>query len=302
MKHFCRKNISLLLVLVLLWLSAATGCTSHSQPDQLSLHMIDVGQGDSLLVITPEGSNILIDAGDPTQGERVVAYLKRQGVARIDHLVVSHPHGDHIGGLDAVLNTFPVSYVYMPPVVHTSQLFENLLRLIADKNIPLHLIRETTMLFEEETANAAILSTDYDYGDHFNNWSLMVRVSHGEQVFLMTGDAEAEAEDRMLAAFPSALLQANVLKAGHHGSASSSTDAFLDTVRPEVVLISSGIGNLHGHPHPTVLERLADRNIWIYRTDQQGSVVVYSDGKRVYSHTAPSNLPSGASPHKTFPQ
>ena len=301
MKPFCRKNICLLLLFIL-WLPAATGCTSHSQSDQLSLHMIDVGQGDSLLVITPEGNTILIDAGDPTQGDRVVAYLRRQGVTRIDHLVVSHPHGDHIGGLDAVLNTLPVSRVYMPPVIHTSQLFENLLHLMSVKNIPLHLIRETTSLFEEETASAAILSTGYDYGDHYNNWSLVVRVTHGEQVFLLTGDAEAEAEDRMLEVFPPALLQANVLKAGHHGSASSSTDAFLNTVRPEVVLISCGTGNLYGHPHPAVLERLSNRDIWIYRTDKQGSVVVYSDGNRIYSHTAPSNLPSGVPPDKAFPQ
>jgi competence protein ComEC len=300
-KLFCRKFIFLLL-LFFLWLLTSTGCTTHSQSDQLSLHMIDVGQGDSLLIITPEGSTILIDAGDPTQGDRVVAYLKRQGVTRIDYLVASHPHGDHIGGLDAVLNSFPVSRVYMPPVVHTSQLFESLLHLMADKNISLHLIRETTALFEEETASAAILSTGYDYGDHYNNWSLVVRATHGEQVFLLTGDAEHEAEDRMLAAFPPSLLQANVLKAGHHGSTSSSSDAFLDTVRPEVVLISSGVGNLYGHPHRAVLERLSDRNIWIYRTDQQGSVVIYSDGNRVYSHTAPSNLPSGVSPDKAFPE
>lgn len=278
------------LLISLFLLFPASGCTSIQDHEVLSLHMIDVGQGDSFLITTPAGKALLIDAGDPAQGDRVSAYLKQQKVQHIDHLIATHPHADHIGGMKTVIDTFSVSQAYLPPVVHTSALFESMLNSLQHNSIPLTLVGETVVVHQEQDVVIQILSTGKDYINHLNNWSLVVHVTHGHHSFLLTGDLEKEGEEDLLAAFHPNALRATVLKAGHHGSATSSTEAFLDAVAPEIVLISCGEVNTYGHPDESVLDRIEKRSAWIYRTDLQGTVVITSDGESVYSHLSPWNL------------
>lgn len=295
--HILKKSRSVLHWVIMLLLFIATiagplsisGCTATQPSQQLSLHFIDVGQGDSQLIITPQGNTILIDAGDSLQGERVAAYLVRHGVNRIDHLIITHPHGDHAGGILTILEQFHVSQVYLPPVIHTTQLYERILSHLDVHNIPTTLIRETSSILEEESLEVKLLSTGQDFGQNLNNWSLLTYITYFSQQFLFMGDAEIEAEEALMSYFHPSQLTATVLKAGHHGSNTSTSQQFLDIVSPDIVLISCGEDNPYSHPHPELMKRLEEHGAWIYRTDHQGSVVLHSDGIKVFSHQKPSN-------------
>jgi len=279
----------ILVMILTLGLISIGGCTTSDTSSRLTIHLIDVGQGDSQLIVTPQGSTVLIDAGDLLQGDVVVAYLTRQGIRRIDHLILTHPHSDHIGGAPTILQQFQVSQVYLPPVVHTSQLYERILIHLTDHQIPTNIVRETSSILVEDGLEVKILSSGRDFQDHLNNWSLVTHITHQSQGFLFMGDAEVEAEEALMSHFHPSALRANVLKAGHHGSSTSSSEPFLDTVLPEIVLISCGENNPYFHPHPGLVQRLEERGAWIYRTDLQGSIVLQSDGTRVFSHQQPIN-------------
>ncbi len=279
----------LLFITTLLFLSVISGCTSTDSSSLLSVHLIDVGQGDSQLIITPQQNVILIDAGDSLQGDRIAAYLTRHGVNQIDHFILTHPHSDHIGGGLTILEQFQVSNVYLPPVVHTSQLYERILVYLSTHDIPTTIIRETSPILEEDQLEVRILATGQDFDRYLNNWSLITHVSYGTQGFLFMGDAEADAEEALITSFYPDQLKASVIKAGHHGSATSTSEPFLDVVQPDIVLISCGEDNPYFHPHPELIKRLEDHEVWVYRTDLQGSVILHSDGTRVFSHQQPVN-------------
>ncbi|SDY31551.1 ComEC/Rec2 family competence protein [Tindallia californiensis] len=266
------------------------GCFGKSDSDYLTVHMIDVGQGDSFLIKTPEGTSILIDGGSPQYGDDVVAYLKREKIQQIDYLIATHPHSDHIGGLVTVMNEFPVENLILPEVSHTSQLFESFLDTAFTTNVPLFPVKKSSRHSLEDEIFFDILHTGVHYGSHLNNWSVVLRLTHQEMSFLFTGDLESEAERDLLNQFSSKKLASEVLKVGHHGSNTSTTPAFLQVVSPQVALISCGINNQYGHPSTEVVNRLEESGVWIYRTDLQGTIVLYSDGYNVWSHQPPVNL------------
>ncbi|RQD68419.1 MAG: MBL fold metallo-hydrolase [Tindallia sp. MSAO_Bac2] len=279
------KLIFILLVPLLLF-----GCFSSVDSSHLSVHMIDVGQGDSFLIQTPEGVTMLIDGGSPLYSDRVVSYLKRQRVSQIDYLVATHPHADHIGGLIAVMETFSVNQVILPTVTHDSRLYTSFMKAIKKSDAETFRVRQTSRHSIDKDIAFKILHTGVDYGSNLNNWSVVIRLDYEEMSFLFTGDLEAPAEKDLLNLFPVSQLSAEVLKVGHHGSSTSTTEPFLSAVSPQVALISSGENNAYGHPSDDVISRLEDKNIWIYRTDLQGNIVIYSDGQKVWSHQAPFNL------------
>lgn len=271
---------------------ALTGCTAtlpenNSAPaavpqngaDMVSVHYIDVGQGDCELVQLPNGQNMLIDAGTRDAESDLLSYLNKHGVQRIDYLIATHPHADHIGSMDTVVNKYDIGEIYMPRAKTTTKTFERLLTAIDNKGLSIHTAKPNDVIFNEGGASAVILAPNKDSYKDLNNYSVVVKLTYGDNSFLFTGDAEDVSEQEMLRA--GADVSADVLKVGHHGSHSSTTSAFLDAVKPSIAVISCGTGNSYGHPHEETMSALNKRNITIYRTDKDGSVVLTSDGKQI---------------------
>ncbi|WP_349945651.1 MBL fold metallo-hydrolase [Lacrimispora sp. BS-2] len=243
----------------------------------LKVHFIDVGQGDSTLV-EKDGHYMLIDAGERDQGETVASYLEKQGVKKLDYVIGTHPHSDHIGGLETVIRKFDVQKVFLPEKEHTTKVYERLLDAIADKNLKITL-PEPGDSYTLGDAAFQIIAPNRDYGNDLNNWSIGLRLVYGNNSFVLCGDAEKDAEKDMVAnGFP---LKADVLKLSHHGSSTSSSESFMDQVDPEYGVISCGKNNDYGHPHKEVLNMLKKRNIKALRTDQLGTIVAVSDGSKV---------------------
>ncbi len=257
----------------------------------LSVHFIDVGQGDAILVLLPNGQNMLIDAGDNGLGPRVVAYLKEQGVTRVDYLVATHPHADHIGGMPEVIEAFEIGKVYMPRTGHTTRIYERLLLAIKEKGLTVIEARTGVVLFDEPELKVRLVGPVPGTYTSLNDYSAVVHLRYRYTAFLFTGDAEAASEGRMIAAggfWPhkpaepaGVVLDADVLKVGQHGSRSSTTAAFLEAVSPTIAVISVGADNRYGHPHADTLARLQAAGVTVYRTDLHGTVVITSDGEQL---------------------
>lgn len=243
----------------------------------VEVHFIDVGQGDSILVETDTAA-MLIDAGDNNKGQVVVDYLKSQNIKKLDYVIGTHPHSDHIGGMDTVLNAFPVDTIIMPDMTSNSKTFEDVLDAVEKQNLRI---------------TKSVVGTEYNLGQAFftilapntssyyelNDYSIVIKLTNGSNTFLLTGDAGIRSEEEMLANGED--LSADVLKIAHHGSTSASSDSFLDAVNPTYAVISVGKDNEYGHPNQQILQALNARNIEIYRTDVQGTIVFTSDGKNI---------------------
>lgn len=242
----------------------------------LTVHFIDVGQADCALLAS-DGHFMVIDGGNNDDAEIIVDYLQEQGVQTLDAVVGTHPHEDHIGSLDAIINSFDVEKVYMPKIMHTSQTFEDVLDAIANQGLKITAPKPGDT-FSFGACQVEVLGPWQKYSD-FNNNSIVLRVTAGETSVLFTGDAEKTAEEDMLDA--GCDLQADVLKVGHHGSSTSTSDGFLQAVSPRSAVISVGEGNSYGHPEQVTLEKLEDNGVEIYRTDQLGTIVCCSDGKDI---------------------
>ncbi len=252
---------------------------------QLTVHFIDVGQADCTL-LECGGQTMLIDGGNVEDGSLVVSYLKRQGIESLNYVVCTHAHEDHVGGLAGPLNAFKVGQVFAPVTDYDSKVFENFLKYThaqgLDVTVP---VADTSFLLGE--AYVTVLGPREEYEDT-NDTSVVLRVDHGENSFLFTGDMETTAENDLLAA--GCRLDADVLKVGHHGSSTSTGYVFLREVMPEYGVISCGIDNSYGHPHEEVTSRLYDAGVTVYRTDKQGTIVATSDGKGI-TFTTEKNVP-----------
>ncbi len=254
----------------------------------LKVHFIDVGQADAILIQFPSGQNMLIDAGNNSDGNLVVKYLKKNGVKKLDHVIGTHPHEDHIGGLDVAVKNFNVSKVYLPRVTHTTKTYEDLLMAIKNKGLKVTEAKGGVKLDVGMEVTAELLAPNSTGYEELNNYSAVLRLSFGNTSFLFTGDAEDVSETEMLRA--GYILKANVLKVGHHGSSSSTSSAFLKAVSPKYAVICVGEGNDYGHPHSEILNNLATAGIEVFRTDQQGTIIATSDGNTVTFNKKPSEV------------
>jgi len=254
--------------------TAAAPATTFAAPSgTLQVHYIDVGQGDSELIISPEGKVMMIDGGE--SGSGALAYLQARGITHIDLMVATHPHSDHIGGLVDILDALPVSEVVTNGTPTTTAVYEHFLDGIKkDKAVYKEAKRGDTLTLG--SLNFSVLNPTGPGGPDLNDGSLVLRLVYRQVSFLFTGDAGQPAEAEMLAAHED--VSAQILKVGHHGSSSASSPAFLAAVHPQVAVYSCGLGNSFGHPAAVTLADLADVGATVYGTDVNGTVVVTSDG------------------------
>ena len=241
----------------------------------LKVHFIDVGQGDSTLIQTAAGENILIDAGIQSAGEKVVSFLKSKDVGKLDLVIATHAHADHIGGLIPVLNEFVVTKFIDGGNVHTTQTYLELLTLIDTKDIAFEIPSIGQVYNFENAFKMTVLNVDSNTVS-LNDASVALKAEYNKVSFMLTGDAEMTAEKNMVNSNYN--LKSTIYKAGHHGSNSSSTPAFLNKVKPEATILSYGEGNSYGHPHKEVIERLQSMGSKIYSTANSGDITVTTNG------------------------
>ncbi|HOV24898.1 MAG TPA: ComEC/Rec2 family competence protein [Pseudobacteroides sp.] len=254
------------------------------QPSLLKVHFIDVGQGDSILILTPSGKTMLIDGGKNDKANFVKDYIGSLGLNKIDVVVGTHPHEDHIGGLDVVIDNFDIGSIYLPKKTNNTKTFEDLLVSVKNKGLKIKTAAADTEINIDPEINVQMLApinTDYD---DINNYSAVIKVSYKNNSFLFTGDAESLSEKEILSKGYD--IKADVLKVGHHGSNSSTSSKFLQKVSPDFAVISVGLNNEYNHPHKAILERLSSANVKIYRTDEHGTIIAYSDGNTIKFETA----------------
>ena len=246
----------------------------------LQVHFIDVGQADAALVIC-DGHYMLIDGGNAEDSDLVYSYLERHGAKNLDYMVASHAHEDHIGGLSGALNYAKVDTALCPVTEYSSKVFQNMVKYLEQQGKSLT-VPAPGDKFDLGSARVEILGPVQEYDDT-NNTSIVLRIDYGETSFLFTGDMETGAEKDLLES--GADVRATVLKAGHHGSDTSTGYQFLREVSPRYTVISVGEGNKYGHPSDEVLSRFRDAGTEVYRTDMQGHVIAESDGKTVTFRT-----------------
>jgi len=260
---------------------------------RLQVYALDVGQGDSSLIITPEGKSVLIDAGPPQAGDEVVAALQKKNIKSLDLAVVTHPHADHIGGMRSVLESVEVKNFLDSGQIFASNEYERLLRAIKEKQIKFIEAKKGMKFDLDSGAKLEALNPQGDGqwitkvrsgGSVENANSVVLLLNYGSFSMLFTGDAEFETEALMMKS--SAPLGARVLKAGHHGSRHATSGRFLETVSPEAAIISCGAGNRYGHPAQPTLDRLQKAGVKIYRTDLNGEIAIITDGTKFEIHTA----------------
>lgn len=256
---------------------------TNSGISDMEVHFIDVGQGDATL-IKADGHNMLIDAGENDKGTAVQLYLEKQGVEKLDYLVLTHTDSDHIGGADVIVTKFDIDTVFLGDYKKDNKTYNELISAFNYKGLT-YSIPEVGSTYKLGNATFTIVAPSRSYSDP-NNSSIALIVENGEDTFLFTGDCEETAERDILTTGED--IDCDVYKVGHHGSNTASSDAFLDAITPEYGVISCAEGNSYGHPHAEPLNNLRAMGVQVFRTDEQGSIVAHSDGTQITWNCSPS--------------
>ena len=271
-----KSIISAILIIVITF--CISGCSVEikltDNSDNVRVHFLDVGQGDSIFIELTDVKSMLIDASTAEYGEGIADYIKDNGYSKIDYLVATHPHADHIGGMQDVVEQLEIGEIYMPKASSTTKTYKNLLKAIKAKGNKINTAKAGNTIYSDSSLGIDILAPNSDSYEEINDYSVVIKLVYGSKSFLFTGDAEKLSENEITAD-----VSANVLKVGHHGSSTSSSDKFIKRVNPEYAVISCGEGNSYGHPHKETIKTLNKYDIEIFRTDTMGTIIAQTDGE-----------------------
>lgn len=244
--------------------------------DLLKVHYLDVGQGDSIFIELPNNETMLIDAAESYQSENIINYLKNLNYQKIDYVIGTHPHTDHIGGLKDIINTFEIGKIYMPKVVSTTKTYESLLMAIKDKNLKINTAKAGTSIIDTDALKINILAPNNSTYTELNNYSVVTKITYGTTKFLFMGDAEKLSENEIKED-----VTADVIKIGHHGSNTSSSIDFIKKVNAKYGIISVGLNNKYNLPKEEIITNWENSGTKIYLTSINGTVRASSDGTNI---------------------
>ena len=282
-----KNNLKKYIILILLLSSFFYTFFSYIQKNffqvsnhNLRFHLIDVGQGDSSLIITPKAKTILIDAGDEAHAKKVVSYIREQGIEKLDLVIATHPDADHIGGMDKVIKNFDIGVFAMPDVSAKTNQYKQIQRELKAKKMKVTRLYQGDKVQIDDDIDFEILSpVKGKKYDDTNEYSIVAKIVYKDTSFILMGDATMENEVDIINNVPD--IDIDVLKLGHHGSSTSSSDYFITKTSPNIAIISCGKNNKYGHPHQEVMRVLKKHGVTPYRTDEMGDIVITSDGKEI---------------------
>lgn len=248
----------------------------NTNNDLLKVHYLDIGQGDSIFVELPNNETMLIDAAESYQSENIINYLKNLNYQKIDYVIGTHPHTDHIGGLKNIINTFEIGKIYMPKVVSTTKTYESLLMAIKDKNLKINNAKAVTSIIDTDDLKINILAPNNSIYTELNNYSVVTKITYGTTKFLFMGDAEKLSENEI-----KENVTADVIKIGHHGSNTSSSIDFIKKVNAKYGIISVGLNNKYNLPKEETITNWENSGTKIYLTSTNGTIRASSDGTNI---------------------
>ena len=248
----------------------------NTNNDLLKVHYLDVGQGDSIFIELPNNETMLIDAAESYQSENIINYLKNLNYQKIDYVIGTHPHTDHIGGLKDIINTFEIGKIYMPKVVSTTKTYESLLMAIKDKNLKINTAKAGTSIIDTDALKINILAPNNSTYTELNNYSVVTKITYGTTKFLFMGDAEKLSENEIKED-----VTADVIKIGHHGSNTSSSIDFIKKVNAKYGIISVGLNNKYNLPKEEIITNWENSGTKIYLTSINGTITASSDGTNI---------------------
>ena len=248
----------------------------NTNNDLLKVHYLNVGQGDSIFVELPNNETMLIDAAESYQSENIINYLKNLNYQKIDYVIGTHPHTDHIGGLKDIINTFEIGKIYMPKVVSTTKTYESLLMAIKDKNLKINTAKAGTSIIDTDALKINILAPNNSIYTELNNYSVVTKITYGTTKFLFMGDAEKLSENEI-----KENVTADVIKIGHHGSNTSSSIDFIKKVNAKYGIISVGLNNKYNLPKEETITNWENSGTKIYLTSTNGTIRASSDGTNI---------------------
>ncbi|MCI8575885.1 MAG: MBL fold metallo-hydrolase [Bacilli bacterium] len=246
----------------------------------LTIHFLDVGQGDAIFIELPNDQNMMIDGAEAKEKEKIMSYINKLNCKKIDYLIATHPHADHIGGLATIIKEFDIGKIYMPKAISTSKTYENLLNTIIEKDLKVTTAKKDLVILDDEDLKIKFLSPKETNYQELNNYSAVLKITFQNHSFLFMGDAEKLIEDEITVD-----VKADIIKVGHHGSNTSSSIEFVNRVHPTYAIISVGAKNQYNHPHEQIIKRWQQIGAQVLETDKSGTIIAKSNGNNLQIET-----------------
>lgn len=251
--------------------------TVVTQEDTLTTHFLDIGQGDCIFIELPNEETLLIDSGDKGNADFILQYIQDLGYDKINYAIATHPHADHIGSFTPILQGIKIDKFFLPNKIHSTKLFSTMYDTLNEQNIDYVFVSTGDYLLNEKDLTIKVLSPDNIKYSNLNDYSIVIKLDYGESEFLFTGDAEHPIEKKLIE--NNIDIDSDILKVSHHGADSANSKNFIQTVSPEISIISCGTPNKYGHPHVQTLDILTEQNTEIYRTDELGTIIITTDNQ-----------------------